>query len=128
MKRATIRLSKLRDIGWAKWDPIGLLERGDTWEHKPFAGEYDAYLIDAAGKLRRGTSEEKVIRYLVDIERDYMGLGMQRDTIRRATDVVEAIQASDQIWNETTSRPKGAILHSVGIDSEGSDDTPPSKD
>lgn len=100
MKQAKIRLSKLRDIGWAKWDPIGLLEPGDTWDHKPFADEYDTYLMQAAGQLRRGASRDEVMRYLIEIERDHMGLGMQRDTIKRAANVVTAIQTCGQIWNE----------------------------
>ncbi len=101
MKKAKIRLSKLRDIGWDKWDPIGLLNPGDTWDHKPFADEYDRYLIEAAGRLRRGSPEEEVIAYLADIERNYMGLGDRADTAERANNVVRAIQESEQIWNES---------------------------
>ena len=104
MKRAKIRLSKLRDIGWSEWDPIGLLEPGETWDNEPFADEYDEYLMLAAGKLREGVHENEVIRYLIETECDCMGMGMQHDTIKRATNVVRAIQASDQIWGESTEQ------------------------
>ena len=104
MKRTKIKLSKLRDIGWVEWDPIGLLEPGEPWDNKPFADEYDEYLMLAAGKLREGTHEDEVIRYLIEIERDYIGMGMQNDTIKRAKNVVRAIQASNQIWSESTEK------------------------
>jgi len=36
-----LKLSRLRDIGWREWDPIGLLPQGDAWESYPeFADEY----------------------------------------------------------------------------------------
>lgn len=100
MKRAKLRLSRLRDIGWSEWDPIGILNKGDIWDHKPFADEYDSYLIQAAGQLRRGVNPDEVLRYLIDIERDYMGLGMQRDTIERAKKVIKCIQDDSKLWNE----------------------------
>lgn len=34
-----------------------------------------------------------------------MGLGLQRDTIKRATQVVTAIQNSDQIWTDGEALP-----------------------
>ncbi len=43
-----IELSVLRDIGWNEWDPIGLLAPGQTWDHEPFADEFDGYLLKAA--------------------------------------------------------------------------------
>ncbi len=48
-----IKLSRLRDIGWSLWDLIGLLKSGQRWEDdecRPFANEYDAYLLNAAGR------------------------------------------------------------------------------
>ncbi|MBB4630217.1 hypothetical protein SAMN04244581_04955, partial [Paracoccus denitrificans] len=44
-----IKLSKLRDIGWSLWDPIGLLDpespagRWDDEANLSFADEYDSY-------------------------------------------------------------------------------------
>ncbi|MEM1265216.1 MAG: hypothetical protein AAGI50_04285 [Pseudomonadota bacterium] len=96
-----IKLSRLRDIGWANWDPIGLLADGQTWEDadcQPFANEYDSYLLHGAGQLRRGAREEDVVTFLVDVEVNHMGLGPGRDAAARATKVVAAVQADDELW------------------------------
>ena len=55
------KLSSLRDIGWNEWDPIGLLAAGEVWNQKPFADEYDTYLLEVAGDLRRGGSVESAV-------------------------------------------------------------------
>lgn len=96
-----IKLSRLRDIGWSKWDPIGLLDDGERWsdaECLSFADEYDRYLIVAAGQLRRGAPEEEVVEYLVDIEANHMGLGTENRAEARAREVVAAIQADEELW------------------------------
>lgn len=100
-----LKLSKLRDIGWALWDPIGLLGsqgsstgRWDDEANRSFADEYDTYLISAASQLRRGTPREEVVEYLVQIETKHMGLGGSPSTRKRADAVVEAILADAAIW------------------------------
>lgn len=98
MGKERVRLSRLRDIGWVNWDPIGLLGTGDTWSGKCFADEYDSYLIFAAGQLRRHKSDEEVIGYLIDIEANHMGLGFRADAERRAQLVVAAMKADDELW------------------------------
>ncbi len=70
-----IRLSRLRDIGWTLWDPIGLLEKGEAWDHKPNADEYDGYLLKAAGQLRRDAPAKEVVDFLIWAEAENMGLG-----------------------------------------------------
>jgi hypothetical protein len=69
MARPKFQLSRLRDIGWSLWDPIELrgLDQPDD--------EYDSYLMQAAGRLWNGASQEEVATYLVNIESDHMGLG-----------------------------------------------------
>lgn len=99
--RQKLRLSRLRDIGWSLWDPIGLLQPGQKWdddECRPFADEYDSYLVQAVGQLRRGVSEAEVATYLIKIESDHMGLGPGRGAKARAEAVVAAIAADDQLW------------------------------
>lgn len=86
-------LPRLRAIGWSLWDPICLLDEGETWEGKPFADEYDTYLLRVAGHLRQGAPAEEMVSYLVGVERDRMGLGMRTDTRKRAQATVEAIRA-----------------------------------
>ncbi|SFX12969.1 hypothetical protein [Paracoccus versutus] len=99
-----IKLSKLRDIGWTLWDPIGLLDpesRPGRWDDEAnlsFADEYDSYLIAAASQLRRGTPRDEVVAFLVEIETEHMGMGDNPSARPRAEAVVEAILADDRIW------------------------------
>ncbi|MGI9389304.1 MAG: hypothetical protein ACR2O1_04530 [Boseongicola sp.] len=93
-----VKLSRLRDIGWSLWDPIGLLSKGDTWEDKSYADEYDAYLLQAAGRLRRDTPVGEVVDYLVWVETEHMGLDKHSGQIERIEAVVTAIEADDQLW------------------------------
>ncbi|SMO65940.1 hypothetical protein SAMN06265221_10635 [Paracoccus laeviglucosivorans] len=99
-----IKLSKLRDIGWALWDPIGLLDpencssRWDDEANLPFADEYDSYLLEAASELRRGIPRGEVVGFLVEIETQHMGLGENTSARSRAEAVVEAILADQTIW------------------------------
>jgi hypothetical protein len=96
-----VKLSRLRDIGWSIWDPIGLMGSGQKWDDedcKPFADEYDSYLIQAAGQLRRGIVDVDVAEYLVQIEADHMGLGSGHGALERALLVVAAIHADKEIW------------------------------
>lgn len=96
-----IDIARLRKIGWELWDPIGLLGPNDRWDDESssgFADEYDSYLRAAAAQLRDGTPRGQVIAYLVNIETRCMGLGMRRDTPKRAEAVVNAILADEAIW------------------------------
>jgi hypothetical protein len=95
-----IKLSRLRDIGWARWDPIGLLDAEPRWDdpaHKHFADEYDRYLVQAAGMLRRGFSDAEVVEFLVEIETVHIGMN-SLNAHERAAAVVAAIRADDQLW------------------------------
>lgn len=100
-----VKLSRLRDIGWELWDPIGLLGpegffpgKWDQEANQHFADEYDNYLISAASQLRRETPREQVIEYLIKIEAQHMGLGENTSTRERAEAVVTAILADKEIW------------------------------
>ena len=103
--RPAVKLSKLRDIGWGLWDPIGLMTsegfypgKWDQEPNRPFAGEYDSYLISAVSQLRRETPREQVIEYLIEIETQHMGLGENASARDRAVAVVTAILADKEIW------------------------------
>ena len=95
-----VRLSRLRDIGFHDWDPIGLLAEGETWDHKGFADEYDSYLLEAASLIRRGTPESEVVDRLVWVEVEHMGVGEsgRADALRRARNTVKAILADLELW------------------------------
>ena len=80
------KLSRLREIGWTKWDPIGL---GGT-DSRP-EDEYDSYLLQAAGRLWNGASRDEVANYFVSIESEYMGLGEATGVHQRAKEVSDAL-------------------------------------
>jgi hypothetical protein len=78
---------RLREIGWTRWDPIGLgpPEAG-------FADEYDAYLLKAAGDLWNGGSVQEVADYFVTVETDYIGMDASPGMRERALEVASAIR------------------------------------
>ena len=84
--RPKFKLSRLREIGWAKWDPIGLAGT----EGQP-DDEYDSYLLQAAGRLWNGASREEVADYLVSIETEYMGLGEAPGARQGVHEVADAL-------------------------------------
>ena len=99
-----LKLSRLRDIGWSLWDPIGLLGPGQRWDEanaQEFADESDSYLIEAAGLIHRGTPDRDVVEFLVRKETAHMGLTLQADTYERALSTVAAIAKS---FGQTRSR------------------------
>ena len=85
-----IRLTRLREIGWSLWDPIGLAPLSGAFS---IDDEYDAYLIEAAIRLRAGEDVDSVVAYLVTIEVEHMGMGLRSTTAHRALATVEAIKA-----------------------------------
>jgi hypothetical protein len=91
--KAKIKLSRLREIGWSHWDPIGLRELSDDdWrDGGACADEYDGYLLQVAGRLRRGEPKSEVIAYLVEIETGHIGLSLNDTTRSRAEATVAAI-------------------------------------
>jgi len=93
---APLKLSRLRDIGWREWDPIGLLPAGTAWESYPeFADEYDRYLLEAASRLRRDWAVSDAVDYLISIASEHMGLGPPPDSSasKRAEATATAIKA-----------------------------------
>ncbi|HEV7343520.1 MAG TPA: hypothetical protein VGN68_17990 [Sphingopyxis sp.] len=68
-----IKLSRLRDIGWSLWDPIGLGSPGDGWPES-CADEYDSYLLMVSTMLCSGHSREDASEYLRQIAGVQMGL------------------------------------------------------
>ena len=97
--RPKLRLSRLRDIGWTVWDPIGLNDFDGEWENVSFADEYDRYLIQAAGRIRTKEPDEAVINYLLKAETEYMGMPNSIAALERAKATVEAIKSDTRIWS-----------------------------
>jgi hypothetical protein len=93
VEQTKVKLSRLREIGWSQWDPIGLSQLGnDYWKDGgPCADEYDSYLLQVVERLRRGEPRPAIVAYLEDIEVDYMGLGPGGSTRARADRTVAAI-------------------------------------
>lgn len=92
-EEAKIKLSRLREIGWSLWDPIGLRELSDgEWQDGgACADEYDSYLLQAAGMLRRGEPAAKVVAYLTETETGHIGVSLNATTQARAESTVAAI-------------------------------------
>src|SRR5687768_14928148 len=86
--RPKFQLSRLREIGWAKWDPIGVGGPEYGWP----ADEYDSYLLNAAGQLWNGKSVEDVANYLFEIETKDMGLEAISGSRPQALDVARAMR------------------------------------
>ena len=99
VQRPKIRLSRLRDIGWSVWDPIGLLDKNISWQDISYADEYDGYLLRAAGMLRRKETKKNVIDYLVMVETKHMGLSISDGARKRAAEVVKRIEDDGLLWN-----------------------------
>ena len=83
-----VKLSRLREIGWSLWDPIGLreLSEGDWQDDGACADEYDGYLLQVVGRLRRGDPTAEVIAYLEDTEVGHIGLTRSPTTGARVND------------------------------------------
>ena len=96
--RPKLRLSRLRDIGWSLWDPIGLNDFDGQWESVDVADEYDSYLIHVAGMLRNGEPEEDAVDYLVRVETEIMGLSLRPGLREHAKTVITAIKNDKSLW------------------------------
>jgi hypothetical protein len=81
------KLSRLREIGWEHWDPIGLKD-DEGWPED----EYDRYLMHAAGMLWNGESDENTASYLVTTETEYIGLTAAMGVRERALATVSALR------------------------------------
>ena len=86
-KRAKVDLAKLRDIGWSKWDPIGLREKRAQAD---IEDEYDRYLLRAASLLLNGAEDSRVTDYLVGVAK---GMGLSTINSAAATETVREIRA-----------------------------------
>jgi hypothetical protein len=93
LEQPTIKLAHLREIGWSRWDPIGLSQMGDDdWKDGgPCADEYDSYLLGVVSRLRRGEPVAQAVAYLEEIEIDHMGGERNATTRLRADATVAAI-------------------------------------
>jgi hypothetical protein len=93
-----IELSRLREIGWKDWDPIGLAGSGCP------ADEYDSYLLQVVSRLRRGDAVAEIAEYLIRVASERMGLGEGSSATR---DAAETTVVHIQQYLETL--PPGTI-------------------
>jgi hypothetical protein len=89
----TLDLNRLREIGFSKWDPVELMRNRETWVGTKFQNEYDHYMIHVADRLIVGDNEAELVAYLVEVERDQIGLGTADCSKTRAAATVAAIKA-----------------------------------
>jgi hypothetical protein len=84
-EKAILRMSRLREIGWSAWDPIGL---GGA----P-ADEYDSYLLRLVGLVRQGATDTKCVDCLVKAEiEQIVGVDGSPDTHDRAVKTVALVR------------------------------------
>lgn len=88
----SVKLSILRDIGWDRWDPIGLNGSAGGWRRSNAADEYDRYMLRVAGGLESGEPDRPLVDYLVSIETQHMGQAETPTARRRAEATVAAIR------------------------------------
>ncbi|MDX2203970.1 MAG: hypothetical protein NW223_14555 [Hyphomicrobiaceae bacterium] len=74
MRKPKIEIEKLRAIGWANWDPIGLADC-DGQPPDGAEDEYDSYLLQVAGMLANGKGNDAAISFLTNIAANHMGMG-----------------------------------------------------
>jgi hypothetical protein len=65
---------------------------GEPWDGKPYADEYDNYLLKVASDLHRGGSIQGAVEYLLVIEREHMGLAIRPGQEDKAKATARAIQ------------------------------------
>ena len=87
--RPTVELSRLREIAWSLWDPIGLRNIDGGWADD----EYDSYLLRVVSLLSSGDHRDHAIAYLMRTESEDMGLGVRPGQRDRATAAVDAVSA-----------------------------------
>ena len=86
-ERLRFKLSRLREIGWTLWDPIGLNGAEGTPDD-----EYDNYLLHAAARLEKDASVEEVAHFLTSIEIEHMELEDRWSAMARATAAAAALR------------------------------------
>ena len=99
-KHPKLRLSRLRDIGWRCWDPIGLTKIEGSWENSRAADEYDGYLIKVAGMVRRNEGDKTAADYIVWAESEHIGMGVRADTTEQARATIASIRGDCELWND----------------------------
>ena len=89
MPNNSIQLSRLREIGWSKWDPIGL--KDEVQESGTLASEYDSYLLHVASLLKHGRSDAEAVEYLTAIATKHMDLSkVNRKAAERTVDAIRS--------------------------------------
>ncbi len=79
-KHPIAELTRLREIGWRDWDPIGLRDTGCPQD------EYDTYLLQVVSRLRRDEPVTEVVEYLEYVGSAVMGLGRPSPVSRKAAE------------------------------------------
>ncbi len=93
-----IQLSRLREIGWKLWDPIGLAYNGGSPD-EGCADEYDRYLLHVVSMISRGNLKDEAAAYLTNIASNHMGVSVVSAQAAAAT--------SHAIADYLTSLPDG---------------------
>ena len=83
---------RLREIGWAHWDPIGL-----SGSREKCPDEYDNYLMQAAGLALRNIPEEGVADYLQSCCHEMGVAANERAAITTARAIMSEVSGATSI-------------------------------
>lgn len=86
---AQVNLSRLREIGWSTWNPIGL-----TCPPATPADEYDTYLMHVARLLMEGCTISDAAAYLRQVAEEQMGVPADTDAATNTCAAISAYVAS----------------------------------
>jgi hypothetical protein len=86
-RRHGYKIEDLRELGWQIWDPIGMVDY-----RKDCEDEYDGYLLSVVGQLSNNTQTSEIVKYLLRIETEHMGLNLRQSAEPRALKLVFAIR------------------------------------
>lgn len=111
-----IDIDALREIGWSKWDPIGLLHGVQDWRNHCAKDEYDHYLQRAAKKAVAGVPEGEIASYLIGIVKYNIGMGSGERAVRCSVATARAIVAYVRETKEEMEEAKMDIDDGIEID------------
>jgi hypothetical protein len=97
VSHSKISLSRLIDIAWSFWDPIGYAGIEGTSEHPPPAHEYDPYLRHVVSLLENGNRIDEAVAYLIEIESEHMGFSSPNMRERAIKTVEEVREYLDEV-------------------------------
>ena len=103
MQLACPSLEQLREIAAERWDVVRAVS--DSCER---SGEYDRYLVEAAGRLREGALNDDIADYFINVATEELGIdtgaGMRARALIFAKAIRDCVEASAPIESDWAPR------------------------